>query len=158
VDPKSLEILRSLVAGQRVLALGVVVDGEPVVGLLPFAPCAALAGLVINVSGLARHTRGLSAGGPFAALVHLPDREDLDPLQIPRLTCQGAVAVPEEETGDYRAAREAYLARFPAAEPILDLGDFFLCVLKPKEGRLVTGFAGALNLSLDAWHAALAPE
>lgn len=158
MDADSLEALRRLVGGQRLLSLAVVVDGEPVVGLLPFAPCAALAGLVINVSGLARHSRGLSPGAPFAALVHLPDREDLDPLQIPRLTCQGVVAVPEEDTADQRAAREAYLARFPEAAPILELGDFFLCVLEPKEGRLVTGFAGALNLSSDAWHEALAPE
>jgi hypothetical protein len=87
--------------------------------------------------------------------VQVPDREDLDPLQIPRLTTQGRVHVPEPGSRDHEAARAAYLARFPDAGPILELPDFVLCVLRPEGGRLITGFAGALNLSADAWSAAL---
>jgi hypothetical protein len=40
MTPEDQDRLRGLLLGQRLLALGVVVEGEPVVGLLPYAVAA----------------------------------------------------------------------------------------------------------------------
>ncbi len=140
-------LLRDLLERRRLLALGVLVDGEPYVGLLPFAVAAGYSALVVHASRLARHTRGLGEGARFSALVHAPDGPDSDPLQIPRVSFQGEVRPLGEGTPEHEEARRRYLARFPDSAGTFDLGDFGLYALRIREGRLVGGFARARNVS-----------
>jgi heme iron utilization protein len=149
MDDAALATLRELLEGQRVLSLAVLADGEPAVGMLPFAVTADRRGLLVHASGLARHAKGLVEGGPFDALVHLPDVEGTDVLQIPRVTLRGRVSLLDRESPEYAADRDAYLARFPEAEGVMSLGDFRLYRLEVKAGRLVGGFARAVNLGRD---------
>lgn len=139
--------LKTLLTERRVLAVAVVDGGEPIVGLLSFAPTADFQSLIVNVSHLARHTRGLFEGAPFDALVQELDLPDADPLQLPRVTLRGRARVPATGTPSHAAAREAYLARFPEAEPIVELGGFRLVRLEIEAGRIITGFAGAADVS-----------
>ena len=112
--------LRALIARQRVLALGVVVEESPYVGLLP--------------------------GAEFAALIHEGDRGDGDPLQLRRATLHGRVVPLARDTDPYLEARERYLARLPTAAVTFQLGDFALFALHVESGRYIGGFAQAVDV------------
>jgi putative heme iron utilization protein len=140
-------LLRTLLREQRVLALGVVVDGAPYVGLLPFVMRPAFDAALIHASTLAKHTEGLTAGAPFSALVHVSNQPDGDPLQVPRVTLTGTVERLDTADAAYEEGRALYLARFPGSEVTFRLGDFNLYALHVEGGRLVAGFGRARNLT-----------
>jgi hypothetical protein len=141
--------IRGLLADTPVLSLAVLVDGAPVVGLLPFAVAPGLGAAYVHASRLARHTRGLLAGAPFGVLVHAAPGPGGDPLQVPRLSLEGTVEPLADGSAEHAAARELYLRRFPGSAPTFELGDFTLHALRFRGGRFVRGFAQALNLTED---------
>ena len=151
MTPEQRDALKRLITGQRLLALSVLAEGEPAIGLLPYAIAPDFSALLVHASRLARHTRGLAEGAPFDALIHVPEGPDTDPLQVTRVTLRGSVAILTPESQEYQADERRYLERFPSAAGIMGLGDFRLFRLRPEAGRLVTGFAGALNLSREAF-------
>ena len=140
-------VLRGLLVDQRLIALGLVVEGEPVVGLLPFAVSEDFSALFVQASRLARHAQGLVSGARFSGVVHRPDSPDVDPLQTPRLVLEGVVDPLEGERPEKEAAVKAYLKRFPSAAMTLALPDFEMYRLEVRGGRVVAGFGRALNLS-----------
>jgi len=123
------------------------VEGRPYVGLLPFAVNPDFSGAVVHASKLARHTVGLVAGAPFAALICQNDRRDADPLQLPRVTLQGTVRQLECGTAAWMEAQRLYLRRFLTSEQTFSLGDFELYELRFLGGRLVGGFARVTSVS-----------
>ncbi len=142
------DLLLDLLEGVRVLSLGVLVEGAPYLGLVPFVPKADRTALYVHTSSLARHSRGLRDGAPFSALVHAADVPEADPLQVPRLTLVGTVRpLASREETEAAAAREAYLRRFPGAAQTFALADFALHALEIASGRLVGGFARARDVS-----------
>jgi putative heme iron utilization protein len=147
MQPPQLDVVRSLLTTRRVLSLAVVVEGAPVIGLLPFAVTPDVRALVVHASRLARHTRGLTDGAPFDALLHDPD--DSDPMQVNRVTLRGTVRAIAGDPTALAAARDVYLGRFPEAEPITSLGDFAFFRLEIEAGRVVTGFASAANVTRE---------
>ena len=149
MDDASSRTLRHLLTERRFLSLAVVVDGEPVIGLLPFAAEPGFSALVVNASKLARHTRGLTEGAAFDALIHEPETPHVDPFQVVRASLRGHVTLLDRDGSDYDADRATYLAKFPGAGPILELGDFRLFRLHLEAGRLVARFGGALNLGRE---------
>jgi putative heme iron utilization protein len=159
LDREDLSLLRRLLSGRRTLALALVADGEPIVGLLPFAvDLAGAPALLVHASQLARHARGLREGARFDALVADVDDPAVDPLAVPRATLRGRVAVPADGSALHGAARAAYVGRFPSAEPLMDFGDFSLFRLEIEGGRLVAGFAAATDLAPSDVVQALAPS
>jgi hypothetical protein len=56
MTPEGTATLREILTGQHLLALGLVVEGEPVTGTLPYAVDATLTGLYVQASRLARHS------------------------------------------------------------------------------------------------------
>ncbi len=147
MNTEDTALLRDLLRGSRVLALGVLVDGAPYVGLLPFVLAKDRRALLVHGSGLARHTRGMSDGAPFSALVHAPDADAPDPLQVARVTLQGTVQRLEPGSGPYEEGRALYEDRFPESAQTFELPDFSLYALRIAEGRFVAGFARARNVS-----------
>jgi heme iron utilization protein len=146
-----LAAIRSLLEGQRVLSLAVLVDGEPEAGLLPYAVRDDFGAVLIQASGLARHARGLREGSQVGLLVHAPDAPDADPMQLPRLTVQAGVHVLEKGTEPFARAAVRFIARFPTAAMTLELGDFNLYELTLGRGRYVEGFARAFNVGPDTF-------
>ncbi len=146
-----LDAIRSLLEGQRVLSLAVLVDGEPEAGLLPYAVRDDFGAVLIQASGLARHARGLREGSQVGLLVHDPDAPDADPMQLPRLTVQASVHVLEKGTEPFARAAARFIARFPTAAMTLELGDFNLYELTLGRGRYVEGFARAFNVGPDTF-------
>jgi putative heme iron utilization protein len=143
-------VLQKLLTEIRVLSLGVLVGGEPHVGLLPFVVTSDFRSVVVHASTLARHSRGLQTGSPYSALIHGPDGEG-DPLQVPRATISGRVHQVAESESDYEKLRELYLGRFPSSLQTFSLGDFSLYRLDLERGRLVAGFARAVTLTRAAF-------
>jgi len=154
VNGPTLRVLRRLMTEVRVLGLAVVVDGEPVAGLLPFLAATDLLSLDVHVSRLARHTRGLGAGAAFSAVLHEPDRVEADPMALPRLLVRGHV----ESIGESELARlrHAWTSRFPSAMLTLELGDFEFRRLAIDGGRLIVGFSQAFGVGPETLAAARA--
>lgn len=149
MHPEQLAAARALLTSSRVLSLALVVDNAPVIGLLPFAVSPDYRALVVHASRLARHSRGLQPGAAFDALMHEPVVDGVDALQVKRLTLRGTVHTPEPGSPAHDALRQVYLAKFPEAAPITELGDFAFFVLLVDGGRLVTGFGAAANVTPD---------
>jgi heme iron utilization protein len=149
MTPEQLDELGRLLHDIRVLAIALVADGAPVIGLLPFAITPDARALIVHASRLARHSAGLSDGASFDALIHQPVVGEADPLQVKRVTLRGSVRVPEPATPEHDAIRRLYLMKFPEAEPITALGDFSFLVLLIEGGRLVTGFGAAANVTRE---------
>ena len=147
MGPEERALLRSLLVDERLLTLGLVTDGEPVVGLLPFAAADDFSAVLVQASRLARHARGLTAGARFGAVVHRPDRPDADPLQVPRVILEGVVDPLTGDRPEREAATRTFLRRFPKAAMTLALPDFALYRLEIEGGRAVAGFGSALRLS-----------
>ncbi len=145
------DLLRALLTETRVLSLGVLVEGEPHVGLLPFVVAADHGSALVHASQLARHSRGLQPGLPFSALIHGAVSEREDALQVARVTISGTVQLVARTDGEYAASRMAYIHRFPTSEQTFSLGDFNLYRLCFERGRLVGGFARAVNLSAKSF-------
>ena len=147
MKPDQIADLERLLETQRILALSVLVDTQPYVGLLPYALTPDRNTALVHASGLARHTRGLQQGAPFSVLIHRPDQPDGDPLQIERVMLQGSVEVLPKSSPEYQRARRSYVERFPSSEQTFMLGDFNLYALHFESGRYVSGFAKAVNVT-----------
>ena len=147
MTPDQIVDLKRLLETQRILALSVLIDTQPYVGLLPYALTPDRNTALVHASGLARHTRGLQHGAPFSVLIHRPDQPDSDPLQIERVMLQGAVEVLPKGSAEYQRARRSYVGRFPSSEQTFMLGDFNLYALRFESGRYVSGFARAVNVT-----------
>lgn len=147
--------MRELLRQQRLLSLGVVVDDLPVVGLLPFLAGPTLAALVVHASRLAPHTAGLGDGQPWSGAVAEPDSPERDPLQTRRVLLHGR----SRAIGDPQVLaklRSVWRDRYPSAAMTLDLADFTFFSLDIEGGRLIAGFARALNLSTEQFARAAA--
>jgi heme iron utilization protein len=147
MTPEETSRLAELLLGQRLIALGVVVEGAPVVGLLPYAVAADRRALYVQASALARHSRGLQPGARWSGIVHEPDSGDAAPLRIPRLQLEGTVEPLPGQHADFAAAARTFLQRFPEAAAPLQLADFSFYRLELHGGRMVLGFGQAINLS-----------
>ena len=148
MGPDDLRALSELLRRQRLLSLAVVVDGLPVVGLLPFVAAPTFAALVVHASRLASHTAGLGDDRPWSGAVAEPDAVERDPLQTRRVLLHGrSRAIDDPQV--LAKIRSVWRDRYPSAAMTLDLSDFTFFSLDIEGGRLVAGFARALNLSAE---------
>lgn len=155
MDADTARTLRALLARQPAGALATLHRGEPAVSMVPFALPPGGAELLIHVSALATHTRDLQEHRRVALLVMADAATAGVPAQaLPRASLQcDATRLPREGEA-YAAAKAHYLARFPDAAPMFELGDFSLFALRPVAARLVAGFGRAHSLVGDrllAW-------
>ena len=148
MSPEDLRTLRDLLRRQRLLSLAVVVAGRPVAGLLPYVAAPDFSSLVVHASRLARHTGGLGDDRPWSGGVSEPDAPEHDPLQTRRVLLEGrSHAI--EDGAVLSVLRRVWCERYPSAEMTLELPDFTFFSLEIEGGRLVSGFARAVNLSLE---------
>jgi putative heme iron utilization protein len=150
--------LKRLLEGQRVLSLSVVIDGEPQIGLLPFAVLPDHTGVIVHVSSLARHTQALAEGKSVAVLIHQSEEAVSDPLQVPRVSMKAEVTEYNRGTAEYATGKTRYLARFPDAAITFELTDFRLFELRFVQGRYIEGFAYAMDITPEDLRAMEPPE
>jgi len=150
-EPRLTLALRTLLQAQRVAALGTLgTDSLPFVSMVPFAVEPVSAAVVIHVSALAAHTRNLQGAPQVSLLVMQAEVADEPVHALPRVTLEGRATVLQRDSVDWAQARDAYLARFPEAEPMTQLGDFMFVAIAVSAARQVAGFGAARSLDAEA--------
>jgi putative heme iron utilization protein len=145
VSPEHAAKLRLLVHGRTAAALGTLHQGAPFVSMVPFALLPDASAFVVHVSGLAGHTKDMRADSRVSLLVMQAEGEGTDTQALARVSVQGEARECEPGTPEAAAARAAYLARFPEAEPLTSFGDFAFFAIRPMQARFVAGFAQAMS-------------
>lgn len=150
MDRDTLRLLGDLIRGRSVAALATLHDGRPFASLIPYAPHVDAAGrllFVTHVSRLSAHTRDMLAMPEVCLLVTAEETAAVPPQALPRVSLPAAARFVDRADPDHGALAACYLDRFPQAADWFALGDFSLVALEPTGGRLVAGFARALNVS-----------
>lgn len=148
--------LRELLTDCRVAALGTLGDdGLPSVSMVPYAVEPDHALLVLHVSGLAAHTANLQRQPLASLMVMQPEAPDQPVHALPRITLQVRADTPTPGSALHTACRQAYLTRFPEAEPMTTLGDFRFVALHVLAARQVAGFGAARTVDAAELHLAL---
>lgn len=149
MDPNQAEALRALLETQQVASLGTLHQGQPYVSMVPFALLPRGRGFVVHVSGLATHTKDMSAHSAVSLLVMAPQQPDAPVQGLARATIQGEARQCTESDPDYAEARHAYVSRFPQSAPMFSFADFSLFVVVPRSVRFVGGFAQAASITAE---------
>ncbi|HZM46932.1 MAG TPA: pyridoxamine 5'-phosphate oxidase family protein [Burkholderiales bacterium] len=144
-----LSILASLVHSRTVGALGTLHAGAPYVSMVPFAVLPGGDAFVIHVSRLAAHTKDMLDDPRVSLLVMQAEGEGVPAQALARVTILGEARETEKGSEEARACREAYLARFPEAEPLTGFADFSFFAIRPEGARLVAGFARAMSVTAE---------
>lgn len=157
-EPRLTRALRDLLASQRVASLGTLnAEGRPFVSMVPFAIEPEAACLVIHVSLLAPHTRNLLSE-PTVSLMVMQAEVVGEPVHaLPRVSFDGMAARLQPDSPAWRAARSAYLSRFPEAEPMAELGDFSFVAISITSARQVAGFGAARGVDAEELAEVLRP-
>ncbi|HEY0591731.1 MAG TPA: pyridoxamine 5'-phosphate oxidase family protein [Thermoanaerobaculia bacterium] len=145
-----------ILSRQTIASLGTLHAGEPAVSMVPFA--ATGGALVIHVSRLASHTADMLAHPRVAVMIVEGESNDVMPQARARVSVSGDAARLADGSPEQEEARLAYLARFPDAAPIFELGDFSLVAIRPRSVRVIGGFGRASTLSPEQFAAALGGE
>jgi len=157
-EPRLSRDLRTLLSTQRIAALGTLgEDGLPFVSMVPYALEPQSACVVIHVSALAVHTRNLQLK-PNVSLLVMQAEVAAEPVHaLPRVTLIGQASVLERNSVVWGESRAAYLARFPEAEPMTELGDFMFVAIHVTGARQVAGFGAARSLDAETIESVLRP-
>ena len=131
--------------------------GNMLAAVVPFALEPRSACVVIHVSGLAAHTRNLQAAPQVSLLVMQAEVAGEPVHALPRVTLLGQAALLAPDSAAWAEARAAYLARFPEAEPMTQLGDFRFVAITLQGARQIAGFGAARSLDADALASVLRP-
>jgi putative heme iron utilization protein len=149
-DSRLTRELRALLHSRRVGALGTLSDdGLPFVSMVPFAMEPQHGELVLHVSALAEHSRNLTKRPQVTLLVmqgELPG-EPVHALQ--RVTLSGLATVLDRGSEHWTQCRNAYLARFPEAEPMTEMGDFSFVAVQMTAARQIAGFGAARGVDAE---------
>jgi heme iron utilization protein len=139
--------LRELIHCQRTAALGTLdAEGEVFVSRVPYAIDAPDGSLLIHVSHLAAHTGNLLRH-PKASLLIAQSEVPHEPVHsLPRVTIDVMALACSPDSPEAHARCAVYLARFPEAQPMTQLGDFQFVRLRPLGARQVAGFGAARSL------------
>ena len=158
-EPRLMRALRALLHDQRVAALGTIgAGGEPQVSMVPFAIDPAQGCLVIHVSGLASHTRNLQMSPSVSLMVMHPEVAGEPVHALPRVSLAARAELLEALTQPWNSGRAAYLARFPEAGPMTQLGDFLFVALRLTGARHVAGFGAARTVDMEELALVLGPR
>ena len=145
-------VLRSLLLDRTTATLATLADGRPAASMIPFAVLLGADGLrlVTHVSGLAAHTREMLDCPDVCLLVTAEASSDVMPQALARVSLPARAAVVPHGHPDHDRMKQAYLAKFPDAADLFQLGDFVMVAFIPERARLVAGFARATTLTPEA--------
>ncbi|MEX8516986.1 MAG: pyridoxamine 5'-phosphate oxidase family protein [Leptothrix sp. (in: b-proteobacteria)] len=140
--------LLDLLHNRRIAALGTLqADGAPFVSMVPYALHPDHPVLILHVSALAAHRRQMEADARVSLLVCAAQDEQTPTQALGRVTLNGQAQILAPGSADWQLCRDAYLQRYPQAEPITALPDFAFVAIELHEARQVAGFGAARSLS-----------
>lgn len=96
------------------------------------------------------HTRNLQSTAQVSLLVMQAEVAGEPVHALQRVTLEGRATVLQRDSPLWAQARDAYLARFPDAQPMTELGDFMFVAIAVSAARQVAGFGAARSLDADA--------
>jgi putative heme iron utilization protein len=145
-------VLRSLLLDRSTAALATLHEGRPAVSMIPFAVHGGPAGLrlVTHVSGLAAHTREMRSCPDVSLLLTAAETAATMPQALARVSIPARAEFIAPEQPEHESFKAVYLAKFPDAAPLFQLGDFAIVAFVPQPARLVAGFARAVTLPPEA--------
>lgn len=149
-EPRLNRAVRMLLQTQRVAALGTLdAERKPFVSMVPFGVDRQAGHFIIHTSLLAPHTRNL-LDDPVVSLMVMQAEIPKEPVHaLPRLSMNGTAHRLPPGSPAWQTARSEYLARFPEAQAMTELGDFSFFALHVSEARQVAGFGAARRLDAD---------
>jgi len=147
VSPEHEARLAALVRSREAAALGTLHAGAPFVSMAPYAVLPDGSAFVVHVSRLASHTKDMLGEPRVSLLVMQGEGEGVEAQALARLSVQGEARPLAKGSVEEAAGREAYLARFPEAEPLTSFGDFSFFAIRPVQARFVAGFAQAMSVA-----------
>ena len=148
--------LRRLLLARRTAALGTLdAEGLPHVSMVPYAIDATAPRLVLLISGLAAHTGHIQRQPRVSLLITDHETPGQPVHALGRLTLAARATLAEPQTDDALTLRQAYLRRFPEAEPIGALPDFRYVGLQVQAIRQIAGFGAARDVDLDTFQSLL---
>jgi heme oxygenase (biliverdin-IX-beta and delta-forming) len=147
-------VLRQLVHGRMIAALGTLHDGAPFVSMVPYA-VARDGTFILHVSRLAAHTRDMLDHPDVSMLVTESEAAGKMPQALARVTVQGRAQMLERDSQKHTDAREVYLSRFPDAASLFEFSDFNIFIIEPVSARLIAGFGKAVTITGDDFATAL---
>jgi putative heme iron utilization protein len=149
MDLESQTSLARLIRKGRVASLGTLRRGAPFVSMVPYAVSPDFSEFYIHISRLAHHTQDLQQDARAGLMIAEADAGEKDPQVLARLSLTGFFEPIPAGSDDYRAAKSAYLAKFPQSAQNFSLADFSLYRLRLQSGRFVAGFGKIFNLTPD---------
>ncbi|TAM41704.1 MAG: pyridoxamine 5'-phosphate oxidase [Burkholderiaceae bacterium] len=150
--------LRTLLQVQRTAALGTTGnDGAAFVSMVPFAAEPTSGCVVVHVSALATHTGNLQVRPTVSLLVVQSEVPGQPVHALPRVTLEGEARVLAPDSLEGQACRAAYLARFPEAEFMTQLGGFQFVAVRITRARHVAGFGAARDVDAQEVQRAFGP-
>jgi len=114
--------------------------------MVPYALTLDPFAVIVFVSELAAHTGEMRADPRVALLITEPESV-ARPHELARVSIEGTAAALRPDDARSAPAQTAYLARFPEANRLFDLGDFQLFAIAPAAVRVVAGFARAASIA-----------
>lgn len=147
MSPEHEAKLAALVRSREAAALGTLHAGAPFVSMAPYAVLPDGSAFVVHVSRLASHTKDMLAEPRVSLLVMQGEGEGVEAQALARLSVQGEARALARGSAEEAAGRDAYLARFPEAEPLTSFGDFSFFAIRPVQARFVAGFAQAMSIT-----------
>lgn len=143
-------LFKNLLINQRVSSLSVMVENKPYVSLLPFVFDENLCSIIVQASNLAKHSLGMSDNAPFTLLIHVPDSQGANPMELPRISLSGNIQRLEKDSDVFNEARDNYKAKFNAKNQYIDFVGFYLYQLKIEQIRFVAGFGHVYNIKQES--------
>ncbi|MBY6091353.1 HugZ family protein [Maritimibacter alkaliphilus] len=144
-DDEARALARSLIAEASFGALGVLLDGHPMVTRVALATAPDGQPLTL-ISTLSQHSQALSADPRCSLLLGEPGDKG-DPLTHPRLTIQARADFVRQGDDAYPALAEHYLAQRPKSKLYIGFADFFFCRFAVEAAFLNGGFGKAYRLT-----------
>ena len=144
---ENTSVARQLIQTSTRASLGTLTEfGTPFVSFVTVAATSPST-VVMLLSGLAKHTKHLTAN-PNCSLLLIADHDETeDVMQGARLTLTGQVR--QISRDDDAEARAAFLDRNPSASMYSRFGDFAFYEFEITEAHLVAGFGRIQTLSPD---------
>jgi putative heme iron utilization protein len=147
-------VLRELVRGRKIAALGTLHQGAPFVSMVPFA-LAKDGSLIVHVSRLASHTQDMLEHPDVSLLITESEETGKMPQALERVTVQGRAEKLDRDSQKDTDARDVYLARFPDAAQLFEFSDFSIFIIEPVSARLIAGFGQAMTITGEDFTRAL---
>ncbi len=154
MDRELTAVLRQLIGGRMIAALGTLHQGAPFVSMVPYA-VASDGCFILHVSRLASHTQDMLDNADVSLLIAESETSGKMPQALARVTVQGRAQLVDRDSEKSTPARQLYLARFPDAASLFEFLDFNIFIVEPISVRLIAGFGRAVTITGDDFATAL---